>query len=312
MEPRSAGFWLVDRPLVLPPASSPELKPALVDAIRQHGIEAVFVCSPAELAFYLRERRAIEDNTGTKVLLNPDEVIRTGQDKLATTRFLERHGFPAPETCLADDGAAVDGLVTRWGLPVIGKPRRGASSVNVFRLESRAAIDAARTLVPELIVQRLLPDANSELTVGVVGSAQAGSFAWIALRRDLLQGTTYRTELNQEPAVGALVTAMAQALGVEGACNFQLRLVDGQPFVFEINPRFSGTCGIRYLYGFNDPDMAFAQACLGLPATQPVLRPGVVMRYWNEVHVPGATFDSVLRDGEPAVGGPITLPVPKP
>src|SRR5262249_62287726 len=132
-----------------------------------------------------------------------------------------------------------------------------------------------------------------ESTAGFVGSSAARRFAWIVLRRDLIQGTTYRTELVQDDAVGAQIVAMAQALGVEGVCNFQFRIVDGQPFVFEINARFSGTSGIRYLYGFNDPEMVFASTCLGQPIVQPVLRSGVVMRYWNEIHLPGAAFRTI-------------------
>src|SRR5262249_50030064 len=148
-----------------------------------------------------------------------------------------------------------------------------------------------------------------ESTAGFVGSSAARRFAWIVLRRDLIQGTTYRTELVQDDAVGAQIVAMAQALGVEGVCNFQFRIVDGQPFVFEINPRFSGTSGIRYLYGFNDPEMAFEQACLGSIIAQPSVRPAVVLRYWNEVHVPGAAFQS-MRDGSLPAGEAIALPPP--
>ena len=107
--------------------------------------------------------------------------------------------------------------------------------------------------------------------------------------------------------MGAHVVAIAQALGVEGACNFQFRIVDGQPLVFEINPRFSGTSGIRYLYGFNDPEMAFEHACLGQTIVQPEVRPGVVMRYWNEIHVPDAGFTS-MGNGAPATGRLIELP----
>jgi carbamoyl-phosphate synthase large subunit len=192
----------------------------------------------------------------------------------------------------------VDGLITRCGFPVIVKPRTGWTAANVFLLDTRDAIEAACVLVPELIVQRYLPDAREEFTAGVVGSAAQRKFSWIVLRRDLAQGTTYRTELAQDSAIGTQMVALAQALGVEGSCNFQFRVVDGQAFVFEINPRFSGTSGIRYLYGFNDPEMAFEQACLGVPIEQPEVRPGVVLRYWNEVHMPGRTFASMRIGGD--------------
>jgi carbamoyl-phosphate synthase large subunit len=310
MEPRSAGFSLVDRMYLTPGAGDERLGPRLREIIETERIEAVFVCSPAELPFFSRAREALEAGSGVRILINPPEVIRIGQDKYETARFLEIHGFPSPETALAADGTAVDRLLERWGFPVIVKPRGGWTAANVFRLESRAAIAAACALVPDLVVQRYLPGAAEEYTAGVVGSTgTAGDFAWIVLRRDLLQGTTYRTELAQDPAVGSRLVAMARALGVTGPCNFQFRVVDGQPFVFEINPRFSGTSGIRYLYGFNDPEMVFEHLCLGQPVQQPVLRPGVVLRYWNEIHLPGVDFAS-LRNGSAVGGRQVVLPAP--
>jgi carbamoyl-phosphate synthase large subunit len=310
MEPRSAGFSFVDRACVTLAAGAPGMSAALTAIVETERIEAIYVCSPQELTFFSAARVGLERATGARVLVNPEPVIRIGQDKFETARFLETHGFPCPETALADDGPAVDRLIERWGFPVIAKPRGGWTSVNVFTIPSRAALEAARVLVPDLVVQRYLPDATEEYTAGVVGSAAARRFAWIVLRRDLTQGTTYRTELVQDSAMGAQVVAMAQALGVEGACNFQFRIVDGLPFVYEINPRFSGTSGIRYLYGFNDPEMAFEHSCLGQPIVQPPVRPGVVMRYWNEVHVADAGFKS-MRDGSLPGGEAVVLPPPR-
>ena len=73
-------------------------------------------------------------------------------------------------------------------------------------------------------------------------------------------------------------------------------MLAGVPYVFEINPRFSGTSGIRYLYGFNDCEMIFDLLHLKNEVQQPQLRKAVVLRYWNEVCIPGATFNE-LREG---------------
>jgi len=37
-----------------------------------------------------------------------------------------------------------------------------------------------------------------------------------------------------------------------GAINVQLRMKDNEPYIFEINPRFSSTVGFRHRMGFQD------------------------------------------------------------
>ena len=46
---------------------------------------------------------------------------------------------------------------------------------------------------------------------------------------------------------------IAESLDLFGSINIQLRLVEKEgPMVFEINPRFSSTVGMRHMIGFSD------------------------------------------------------------
>ena len=56
---------------------------------------------------------------------------------------------------------------------------------------------------------------------------------------------------------------VADALDLEGAINIQLRIDNGEPVIFEINPRFSSTVGFRHRLGFTDGIWAI-EARLGL------------------------------------------------
>ena len=58
MEPRSAGFSFVDRPCVTPAAGAQGMVAELTAIIEAERIEAIYVCSPQELAFF-RPRVAI-------------------------------------------------------------------------------------------------------------------------------------------------------------------------------------------------------------------------------------------------------------
>ena len=296
MEPLSAGFSLVDRYYQTPRTADPSFQKAFEVIVRDEAVEAVYVCSPSELEFFASHKDGLERELGITVLVNPLPVVHIGSDKLKTAEFLREQGFCFPATVTASDENGIEALIAKHGLPVIVKPRAGFSSRNVFLVDSREKIRAAATLVPDLIVQQYLPDDHAEYTAATLSGADRKVRALIIFRRDLIQGTTYRTELIEDPQMEREVVGITEALGAVGPCNLQFRVVDGMVNVFEINPRFSGTSGVRYLYGFNDCEMAFDLLHLKTEVTQPTLSKAVVLRYWNEICIPNAGFED-LREG---------------
>jgi carbamoyl-phosphate synthase large subunit len=296
MEALSAGFSLVDSYYQTPRTGGPAFRKSLETIAREESLEAIYVCSPTELEYFATHKEELQDNLGLSVFVNPPEVVRTGADKLETATFLRDRGFPFPETVHSSDQEAVELLVKHWGFPLIAKPRCGSSSHNVFQVNSLKEIGAASQLVPDLVVQRYLPDEQSEYTAATLSGDDKKVRALIILRRDLLQGTTYRTELIENKSFDEQVVRIVEALGAVGPCNLQFRVIDGTVYVFEINARFSGTSGIRYLYGFNDCEMIFDLLHLKNEVEQPELRKAVVLRYWNEIAIPDISFQD-LRDG---------------
>lgn len=296
MEALSAGFSLVDSYYQTPRTGAAGFRDAFTSIARQEKIEAVYVCSPAELEFFASQKEELENELGLSTLVNPLSVVRIGSDKLKTAEFLRDAGFPFPQTVLGTDYDGVDQLIAQYGFPLFAKPRFGSASRDVFVVNSPAEVRAALVLVPDLVLQQFLPDARSEYTASTLSGTDGKVRALIILHRDLLQGTTYRTELIEDARLQEYVIRIVESLGAVGPCNLQFRVLDGQHFVFEINPRFSGTSGIRYLYGFNDCEMAFDLLHLKTEISQPTLNQAVVLRYWNEICIPNTSFED-LREG---------------
>jgi len=293
MEPLSAGFSFVDRSYRTAPTGSKMFEKELKQILAAESPEAVYVCSPSELSFFSTHKVELERDFGVTVFVNPKRVVEIGSDKFLTAVFLHNANLPQVETVIAEDDEAVNWLVEMVGFPLIAKPRKGFSSHNVFQVRSQAEIEAARALVPDLVLQRYIAASDCEFTAGTVSDKAGKVKGCIILHRHLLQGTTYRTELFEDEEVTREVIKIVEALGAVGVCNVQFKLEGRKVLVFEINPRFSGTSGVRYLYGFNDAEMVFELLHLGTDVQQPVLQRGVVLRYWNEVFIPGVDFENI-------------------
>jgi carbamoyl-phosphate synthase large subunit len=50
------------------------------------------------------------------------------------------------------------------------------------------------------------------------------------------------------------VIKFVRLLGVRSTLNMQCRIHRDKVYIFEINPRFSGTTNLRALVGFNEPE----------------------------------------------------------
>jgi carbamoyl-phosphate synthase large subunit len=138
-----------------------------------------------------------------------------------------------------------------------------------------AELDAlASTVLPGThpIVQPYLGHAEAEYTVGVLSDSEGAIIDSIVIRRKLVglslleaktAGTTtaaISTGISQgfivrDETMQAYCEALARRLDSRGPLNIQLRVHDGDYYVFEIHPRFSGTTPIRASAGFNEPDV---------------------------------------------------------
>lgn len=291
------------RRIVLPPASDPGYLGALAAAANLAGARFIAPGSDPELLRVAEGRAELARLTPAVPLVNDLAVIRTCQDKGATAAALAAAGLRSPRTVRCDGADAILAAVVREGLPypVVLKPSRGGGSADVFvaQDERELRFHAERLVAARgagVVVQEYVGTPDEEYTIGVLhypDGTLGGSFA---LRRHLttLLSTRSRTpnrtgraelgpdlaissgfsqgEVDDYPEVRAAAERVAERIGSRGPLNVQGRRVGSELFVFEINPRFSGTESMRAMAGWNAPE-ALIEWGLGLAPSLEGWRP---------------------------------------
>lgn len=288
IEARSFGLYTVDRACISPAAGHPAFLPWLIDLCRAESIDAILSGVEPVLAVLAREREAIVAQTRAIPIVSSPPYLAIGDDKLLTCEWLRSNGFAYPRFAASEDREAVDRLAAECGFPLIAKPRSGKGSHGVLRLRSERDLRAASEM-SAYVIEEYLGDPSHEYTAGSFSDRDGIVRGVIVLKRDLLEGTTYRAEAGDFPAIRTEALRIAAALRPTGPCNFQMRLHGGRAVCFEINVRFSGTTPIRARFGFNDVQAALEHYVLGRPAADlPVITKGIALRYWNEAYIDSA------------------------
>lgn len=227
--------------------------------------------------------------SGIMPIVSSPEVVRICDDKLATNDYLKSRGFPVPATRRLAEVAGFDG-------PVVLKPQRGgARSRHTYVARSPKELELYRQLVDpgNCVVQEYVE--GDEYTCGTVTLSDACAGV-ITMRRILRDGDTYKAFVDRSPVVESTATRVVEALKPFGACNIQLRVRDGVPFVFEINARCSGTTNARALAGFNEPRMIADYILNGVPPRFTIQEISI-LRYWNELTVSNERIAQLKADG---------------
>ena len=308
MSPFGLGTAEVDRPYLLPATADPDYLQCVLALCKKHKVVALFPGSEPELKILSRERDRIEKQR-IFLPINPQPVIDTCMDKFRTAEFLARHGFPAPKTRRirsATDAELVDFL------PAVLKPSvGGGGSANVLlaqtKEELRAFCGHLTTVCEEVIAQEYVGDPDSEYTVGVLFTMDGELLNSIAVKRFILPSLSNRIKVANSTSQAALGQVLAisngvsqgeigsfpditrpceeiaRRLGCTGTVNLQCRYANGKVYVFEINPRFSGTTSLRAMVGYNEPDLLVRHHLLGkaVRARFP-FKSGVIMRSLRE------------------------------
>ena len=250
----TVGSFLCKKNYVLPDVyKNKNLKKKWLETIMKiilnEKLDILFVGVDFELLLFANYKHQIELKTKCKVIISTSDVIKTGNDKFLTYKFLKDNKLNYPKTFLPNQLN-----YDKIKFPIIVKPRIGARSVNVYKVYNLDDLKEKIKIVDRPIIQELIGNEFNEYTCGIIyfdGELKAS----IILKRTLKDGNTFISEFSKSfsKEIEKYIIEIVNVLKPHGPCNLQLRIdQNGQPNLFEINPRHSGTTYIRSLFGFNE------------------------------------------------------------
>jgi len=313
MNPVSKGLAEAKKGYLLPPASHSSYIDAVLKLCRQENIQVVFHGSEPELKA-LSQNRHVFAEVGIFLPINSGPVIDMCLNKARTFERLERNGFHVPRWAKMTADSQNSSL-KGFPLPAVIKPSLGGGgSFNVFLAQTEKELvwftEYLLGFCDEVVVQEYVGTPDDEYTVGVLCDLDGQLINSIALKRYILSSLSNKVripnltsrkdlgpvlaissglsqgEMGRFPAVTGKCEQIALSLGSRGPLNIQCRLVKGKVYVFEINPRFSGTTSLRAMMGFNEPDILIRKHLLGENIHAHFsYREAVILRGLNEVVV---------------------------
>lgn len=301
----SMGLYDADSWHLVPSARSDNYIKELVGICKKEGAAVLIPGSEPELRVIAD---AVNEFTGIGILplINGSEIIKRCLNKWVTYKLLLNNGIDAPPSCLPHDIGYDENI-----LPAIVKPTLGGGgSFNCYIAQDMTELDffvdyiSKQGLKP--MVQKYVGSYEEEYTVGVLTDMfDGGLLGSIAVRRQILSGLSNRMRIVHRGSGGLLVVSSgisqgevgdfpevrdcceqaALKLGSRGPMNFQCRRDGDKVYIFEINPRFSGTTYIRAMMGFNGPDVLIRRNLLGENIKPTEYKKGMVLRGLEELYV---------------------------
>ena len=272
---------------------------SIIKICEDHSISAIIPGSEPEL-LVLSERRQELESIGVHLSANSQALIELCSNKFKLNSRLNELGFRTPRsTLLYPETKQIDVDF----FPVVVKPNTGGrGSAGVYIAQSRDELRALMEYLSfnsdatEVLVQEYVGTPSSEYTIGVLTSFQGELFDSIALRRSLSRSLSVKERVlnrgSKKRFGQALVVSsgvsqgrigpfrqiceqaeeIARTLGSTGPINIQGRWVEGSLYVFEINPRYSGTSYIRAMVGFNESELLLRNKFFDLSPSR-IVRP---------------------------------------
>ncbi|ADQ79101.1 protein of unknown function DUF201 [Paludibacter propionicigenes WB4] len=296
-DPRSTGHWLGDYAITIPKVTEVNYIDFIKNIVVKYNIDAILVGTDVELPIFAKHNKEFLDTYNCRVIVSSEEVISIANDKFLTASFLERNDFPFPLSVMANDIEKLLHIEKKIGFPLFAKPLDGARSQGVKKIENHEELMELYHPESNLVVQQFLSDEEGEYTSGCI-VINGKCKAIVTLKRDLRDGNTYRAYRNDLTSMyDEFIIKIAEKLNPDGPVNFQFRILNGKPVIFEINGRFSGTTPLRHFFGFNEVSELLKYYLLGIEINEPKLKNGIVLRTWSDLFIDEQELNTLSTEG---------------
>ena len=282
----ATGLYAVTKGYLGENAESEGFIDRLLEIAVKESANVIFPGLDVELLLLARNKLRFEEN-GIKVVVSSEEVVGISNDKYQTAEFLKHNGFLYPRTRL-DTAEDIP-------FPVIVKPRFGGRrSIGVVNCNNQDELSLAIKNKSNFVIQEFIE--GDEFTCGAL-SLEGKCYGVIPMRRELRNGDTYKAYSEKNARIIEYANTVIERLKPFGPCNIQLRVRNGECYIFEFNSRCSGTTAARAIAGFNEP----LWVCKVLENKRPEKMDFcemAILRYWKEIGVDMENINTIRKTGD--------------
>ena len=247
---------VADRPVVSPAIDSSEYPRWMIHTCAENNIRLALSLVEADTQ-KLESVRADLLAIGCRLIGTPPATLHLMNDKLEVQGFLDRLGISYPNTTTLRsiaNGAAV------VGSSFVVKQRRGRGSQGMLNFSTMKDVRRFARTVPNqdawIVQERLLGQEFGVDVINDLDGCYAGSFQRRKIR--MHAGETQVATTSQETVLSELAVVLAGATGHQGCLDVDVILVEGKPFVIDLNPRFGGGYPFSHAAGANLPALLVA------------------------------------------------------
>lgn len=184
------------------------------------------------------------NQAGIKVIIQEPILLQILLSKYETYQFLKKiPGIHVPQTYRYDE-------FSEDGKEYIVKLESSCGSKLLKKITTKQELDEMEIDKRKVVVQQYLSCPEEEYTVGVYSNGI--DISVIIFKRKLKNGYSSFVELVQDESIEEDAIRIANYINLRGYINIQLRKENNCNYIFEINPRVSGTVVFRHMLGFTD------------------------------------------------------------
>lgn len=316
INPNSLGLYLANNSYLVPKVTDKKYLDAIFKICQKEKIQVVIPGSEPELEKLCLLQKKFKDK-GILLLTNTPEVIEICQNKWLTNKFLKDNDFKFPKSYLPKNKNDTNGLP----FPVIIKPVSGGSgSKGVFIAQDSSElsffIEYLSKQGSKAIIQEYIGSPDEEYTVGVLHSLEGKHLGTFVLKRIVKLGLSTKSSVKKYdgdeiytissgvsqgivddfPEIREIAEKLAYSLNSKGPLNIQCRKTKNGVYIFEINPRFSGTTSIRALCNYNEPDILIRKHLLKEKINKINIKKGIVLRDLENYFVPSLKHKNLIKN----------------